>query len=67
MPCLVAVAGLQALPFRGEPVDDALRLLYVAMTRATQQLLLSAHRDSALVQQIRQALQAVAVQFADLA
>ena len=64
---LVAVAGLQARPFRGEPVDDALRLLYVAMTRATQQLLLSAHRDSALVQQIRQALQAVAVQFADLA
>ena len=61
---LVAVAGLQALPFKGEPMDEALRLLYVAMTRATRELVLSTHGRSPVVERVRQALQAVAAQFA---
>ena len=35
---LVFVAGLQALPMRDETLEDAARLLYVAMTRATHEL-----------------------------
>ena len=60
---LVFVAGLQALPLRDETVEDAVRLLYVAMTRATRQLVLSAHGPSALVERVREALAAVARQF----
>ena len=61
---LVVVAGLQALPFKDEPLDDALRLLYVGMTRATRELVLSAHAGSVVVDQVRQALQDVAVRLA---
>ena len=32
------VAGLQALPLKGEALEDAARLLYVAMTRAKDAL-----------------------------
>ena len=60
----VFVAGLQAMPLAGESLDEALRLLYVAMTRATQQLVLSAHGDSPVVQRVQQALQVVAQGFA---
>ena len=62
-PC-VFIAGLQAMPMRDESLDDALRLLYVAMTRATQQLVLSAHGESAVVTRVRQSLQVVAQGFA---
>jgi superfamily I DNA/RNA helicase len=64
---LVVVAGLQALPFKGEPMDEALRLLYVAMTRATRELVLSTQGRSPVVERVRQALQAVAAQFAQQA
>ncbi len=60
---LVFVAGLQALPIRDEAVEDAVRLLYVAMTRATRELVLSAHGTSAVVERVREALAAVARQF----
>lgn len=60
---LVLVAGLQALPLRDESLEDAVRLLYVAMTRATRELVLSAHGRSAVVDRVRQALAAVARQF----
>jgi superfamily I DNA/RNA helicase len=64
----VFVAGLQALPMGGESVDDAARLLYVAMTRATRSLVLSAVQSasggSALVRRVRTALDDVARQFA---
>ncbi len=67
----VCIAGLQAWPLPGERLDDALRLLYVGMTRATQRLVLSAHGSGAsaaveqpLVQRVQAAMQAVAVQFA---
>ena len=60
---LVCVAGLQALPFSGEPMDEALRLLYVAMTRATRELVLSTHGRSPVVELVRDALAAVVRQF----
>lgn len=68
----VCIAGLQAGPLPGESLDDALRLLYVGMTRATQRLVLSGHGPDAvavaqrpLVQRVQAALQAVAAQFGD--
>ena len=60
---LVCVAGLQALPMREETLEDAVRLLYVAMTRATRELVLSAHGRSVVVDRVRDALAAVARQF----
>ncbi len=67
----VCITGLQTGPLPGESLDDALRLLYVGMTRATQRLLLSAHdggpapaANRPLVQRVQAALQAVAAQFA---
>ena len=66
----VCIAGLQAWPLPGERLDDALRLLYVGMTRATQRLVLSAHGSGAgaaveqpLVRRVQAALQAIAAQF----
>ncbi|WP_088287330.1 DEAD/DEAH box helicase [Ideonella sp. A 288] len=53
---LVLVAGLQALPMKGEALEDAARLLYVAMTRATHELVLSAHGRSAIVDRVQASL-----------
>jgi superfamily I DNA/RNA helicase len=61
---LVFVAGLQALPMRDEAAEEAVRLLYVAMTRATHELVLSASGESAFVQRVRAALAAATAQFA---
>jgi len=61
---IVFVAGLQALPCKGEPIDEEVRLLYVGMTRANQELVLSAHGDSPIVQRVRQALAHTARQLA---
>lgn len=60
----VYIAGLQALPMRSEGLDDAARLLYVGMTRATHELVLSAHGRSELVERVRAALREVAQGFA---
>ena len=65
-PC-VFIAGLQALPFRGEPMDEELRLLYVGMTRATHELVLSAHGRSAMVEKVRESIGVVAHQFREAA
>lgn len=62
---IVFVAGLQALPFKNETAEDAVRLLYVAMTRATQMLVLSAQGDSAIVRRVRAGLAEVGAQFSD--
>ena len=51
------------LPMRDEALDDAVRLLYVAMTRSTHRLVLSAHGDSPLVQRVRAGLDAIAQRF----
>ncbi len=64
---LVFVVGLHCLPMRDEPLPEAVRLLYVAMTRATQALVLSAHGESAVVQQVQDALEAVQRRLADAA
>jgi hypothetical protein len=56
----VFVAGLQALPWRDETPVEAQRLLYVAMTRSTQALVLSACGDPPLVRRVREALAAAA-------
>jgi superfamily I DNA/RNA helicase len=60
----VFVGGLQAMPHRGEPIDEELRLLYVAMTRATHALVLSAHGRSQIVTKVRESLEAVGAVFA---
>jgi len=64
---LVFVAGLQALPMRDESLVEALRLLYVAMTRSTRDLVLSAHGTSSVVVRVRQALGQVVQQFSQTA
>ncbi|MEY2874383.1 MAG: hypothetical protein RLZZ373_1754 [Pseudomonadota bacterium] len=58
---LVLVAGLQALPWHGESMDDAARLLYVAMTRATHALVLSACGASPIVERVQRALSGAAI------
>jgi Nuclease-related domain/AAA domain/UvrD-like helicase C-terminal domain len=60
----VFVAGLQAMPMRDETLDDAVQLLYVAMTRATHVLVLSGHGRSPIVERARESLAAVAREFA---
>ena len=50
-PC-VAIAGLGLLGRRGEPVEEAVRLTYVAVTRATHEALLTYSSESALVQRL---------------
>ncbi len=57
----VFVASLQAMPMQGEALTDALRLLYVGMTRATRALVLSAHGRSAVVDRVRQGVAMVAL------
>jgi Nuclease-related domain/AAA domain/UvrD-like helicase C-terminal domain len=55
----VFVVGLQAMPLRHDTEETALRLLYVAMTRATHGLVLSCHGDSPIVARTREALRGV--------
>ena len=61
---LVFVAGLQALPMRDESLEDAARLLYVAMTRATHELVLAAHGSSPIVARVQASLAGVQRRFA---
>ncbi len=61
---LVFVAGLQAMPMRDENIDEAARLLYIGMTRATHQLVLSAHGRSPIVERVRHSMAEVAQAFA---
>lgn len=50
---IVAIPGLGFLPHVHETEADETRLVYVAMTRATQRLFLSCHRDSLFVRRLR--------------
>ena len=65
-PC-VFIAGLQALPLHGEPMDEELRLLYVGMTRATHELVFSAHGPSPMVEKVRESIAVVSAQFSQAA
>jgi len=47
---IVAIAGLGHMPYRPDQEADDARLLYVAMTRATERLVLTASKASAFVQ-----------------
>ena len=61
----VFIGGLQALPMKDESQEDALRLLYVAMTRATQNLVLASCGMSSVAAQVRSSLARVSARFAD--
>jgi len=49
---------------RDDTLEDAARLLYVAMTRATHELVLSTHGTSPIVERVRASLGEVARGFA---
>jgi len=51
---IVAVSGVGSMPADGEDPIAAAKLLYVAMTRSTEKLLLTSHRESEFLAQIRQ-------------
>lgn len=60
---MVFIAGLQALPQHGAAIDEEVRLLYVGMTRATHELVFSAHGASAIVDKVRESIGKVRAQF----
>lgn len=47
---IVAICGLGHMPYRADQEVDDARLLYVAMTRATERLVLTASKESSFVQ-----------------
>ncbi len=55
----IYIAGLQSMQLRDDSAEDVLRLLYVGMTRATLDLVLSAHGTDAIVERVRTAIATV--------
>ena len=51
---IVAISGLGHMPYRAEQEADDARLLYVAMTRATDRLVLTASKRSVFVEKWRE-------------
>ncbi len=60
----VIVPGIGGLPKEGQSEADEARLLYVAMTRATEHLLLIHHDDSIFSRRIRDSINEVQAQLA---
>lgn len=60
----VIIPGLGSLPKEGKSEADEARLLYVAMTRATERLLLIHHDDSVFSKRIRDSINEVQAQLA---
>jgi superfamily I DNA/RNA helicase len=56
---LVVIPGLGYMPHAKEDFAAEARLLYVAMTRAIEQLILTAHRSSAFVERLVEAIKRV--------
>lgn len=50
----VAVSGIGNMPADGEDPVSAAKLLYVAMTRSTEKLLLTSHRETEFLSQLKQ-------------
>ena len=51
---VVAVSGIGNMPADGEDPVSAAKLLYVAMTRSTEKLLLASHRETEFLSQLKQ-------------
>ena len=60
----VIIPGLGSLPREGQTEADEARLLYVAMTRATERLVLIHHLDSVFSRRIRESINEVQAQLA---
>jgi superfamily I DNA/RNA helicase len=60
----VIIPDLGAMPRAGEDENEEARLLYVAMTRATEQLLLLHHTESAFTRRIRASINDIQRQLA---
>jgi superfamily I DNA/RNA helicase len=58
----VIIPGIGGLPKEGQSEADEARLLYVAMTRATEHLLLIHHDDSVFSKRIRDSINDVSAQ-----
>lgn len=56
---LVFIAGLDSMPWKDEPLEEEVRLLYVGMTRSTNELVLTATGKSPIVQRVKNSLEAV--------
>lgn len=56
---LVLIPGLCQMPATGQDEQDEARLLYVAMTRATERLMMSCTRESLFTQRVRNAIRDV--------
>ncbi len=64
---LVVIPGLGSLPKPGKDEADEARLLYVAMTRATERLVMIHHEDSIFSQRIRNSINEVQGQLTEFA
>lgn len=60
---LVFIAGLDSMPWKDEPLEEEVRLLYVGMTRSTQELVLAATGNSPIVQRVKNSLDSVSQRF----
>jgi superfamily I DNA/RNA helicase len=61
----VFLPELCAMPNRHEPEAEEARLLYVAMTRALESLVMSHHRESSFTQRMRATLNQVQAQLSE--
>ena len=57
---VVAIPGLGFMPYKAEDPTDEARLLYVAMTRAMDELLITYHRKSLFVERLSEARERLA-------
>jgi len=60
---LVVIAGLDSMPWRDEPLEEEVRLLYVGMTRSTHELVLSTAGRSPIVERVKNSLEVVEQKF----